>query len=40
VEQVRALENELSIAASSRPEILSVSDFFRIAAWLRDRRDP
>jgi 16S rRNA A1518/A1519 N6-dimethyltransferase RsmA/KsgA/DIM1 with predicted DNA glycosylase/AP lyase activity len=40
VEQVRALENELSIVASSRPESLSVNDFHRMTTWLRDRRDP
>lgn len=39
VEQVSALESELSIPAKSRPESLSVSDFYRITQWLRSRRD-
>lgn len=39
VGQVSSLEAELSIPATSRPESLSVSDFLRIAQWLRGRRD-
>ena len=39
MEQVVQLETELEISASSRPESLSVSDFFRITTWLRGRRN-
>lgn len=40
VDQISEMEADLSVDASSRPESLSVSDFNRLANWLRDRRSP